>query len=282
MDKELLPKSNIEIYRRERISSIIYIIIITACFVASTVGLFWIHAPDTLLYFVYLVFGNIPFFVNNLQFLQFMTLVRKINRRLKIINYILKNQTKVDQTVLTRILRSNIIGNISENLRVTSVTDTIKHLDDIQLLQSIYINLYRTKETINSTYSMSIVCQTITVYITSVLSLYLVIYEVSDGDWAPQSIVHFGTVSHVLLMLAWVLMNCHLACGEANSIIENIHQMTTNSNISQTVESDLLKFKLLVKDMPIEFTPYGLFKFDMSLLCSTVGIICTYIIILLQ
>ncbi|KAJ9593640.1 hypothetical protein L9F63_014818, partial [Diploptera punctata] len=265
VDKELIPRSSIEIYRRERMSSIIDIIIITTSFVASSVGLCLVLEPESFQYYVFTVFGNLPLLINDLQILTFLTLVRKINQRLKIINYILKNQTKVDQTVSTRILRSNIIGNVSENLRETSEEQTVKHLDDVQLLQSIYITLYRTKDTINSTYSMSIVCQVMTIYITGVSSLYLAIHELSEGGYAIDSIEHFGTVSHVLLMLAWVLMNCHLACEEANSIIENIHEMTTNSNISETVQSDL-KFKLLVKDMPIEFTPYGLFKLDMSFL----------------
>ena len=97
-----------------------------------------------------------------------------------------------------------------------------------------------------------------------------------------EAVIYFVIYADMVLFLAWVLLHCHLASDEAHNIIINIQKMIARHEYPKTVESDLKKFVLQIKGMPMQFTPCGPFTLNLSFLCTTVGVICTYIVILIQ
>ncbi|KAJ9593636.1 hypothetical protein L9F63_014814, partial [Diploptera punctata] len=280
-DKILLSKSDGIIYRRERLVSIKDIMILVIITVFTQIGFSWMNGFHSIVHILIYNLEQLPFFLNTIVTLQFKFWVRQLNQRLKIINNYLVKHTNHHQAEIIKSFRPNEVVSFIDCKDISS-RYFVKHLKDIQWLRYVYSVLFEAKQLVNSTYAVPNVCQLITCYVTCVGALYWGIHAVSSHTGQIQATVYFVVCSYALLLLAWVLLNCHMACEEANKIIVYIQKVIANPSFTQFTEDELMKFVSQVRDTPIEFSPCGLFTLNLSLLCSTIGVICTYSVIMLQ
>ncbi|KAJ9593635.1 hypothetical protein L9F63_014813 [Diploptera punctata] len=280
-DKRLFSNSDVIIYRRERFIVVKDIIIVIIISVLTQIGFCWMFGFHSIGRIIIYSFEQLPLFLNTIVTLQFKFWVRQLNQRLKIIKNYLVKYTNHHQTDIIRTFRSSKVVNFLDCTDVSS-RQFVKHARNIQWLRHVYSVLFETKQLVNSTYAVPNVCQLITCYVTCVGALYWGIHAVSSHTDEVEALVCFVICGYVLLLLAWVLLNCHRAREEANKIVIYIQKVTANSRFSKVIEDDLMKFVSQVRDTPIEFTPCGLFTLNLSLLCSTIGVICTYSIIMFQ
>ncbi|KAJ9593632.1 hypothetical protein L9F63_014810 [Diploptera punctata] len=279
---KIISISNDTTYKTERLRTTKDIIILIICLMLLQIGLFWDGDVKDFTGLIYSICQDLPLFINSLETLQFKTWVWKLNKRLEMINKVLKKHTKSRQTNFIKSSVPNKVVHFVSNVEESSKKEVSINSEDIQQLKCVYIDLYKAKELINSAFGFPIVCQTMTCYITCVAALYWGIDEVNNEEDQSKAVIYFLISAYTVLLLVWVLLHCHLAFQQSQQLIIDIQTMITKNTFPETVENDLLKFVSLMKDMPIKFTPCGLFTLNLSFLCKTIGVICTYIIIVLQ
>ncbi|KAJ9593631.1 hypothetical protein L9F63_014809 [Diploptera punctata] len=279
VDKGLVPNSTSRVYQEERTSALKDTLVILAAI--SIIKVLVSYATKTIhpISVSYYTFEAIILFIITLTIIQFKTWVKKLKQRLKIIIKILSKYSKPQQRTI--ISTSNKTAPFFEEMSHEQ-TDFMENSEEIDQLQRIYNDLYEAKELVMHLYGIPAVCQTMTVFLTCLFTLYWGIYAFNVKHNQLEASIYFVTCGYTFVLLAWVLLNCHLATGEAHSVIVCIEKMTKQINFPQQVERDLMKFVWQIKDMPIDFTPCGLFTLNLPFLCSIVSQICTYIIILIQ
>ncbi|KAJ9593639.1 hypothetical protein L9F63_014817 [Diploptera punctata] len=282
LDEVLIAKSDVELYKKERRWLITDIATILVTYAIIDTGVCWFFDVETVLEAVFCIFGNMPLFIITLVALQFKTWVKRINERLQIIKKILEKCIKSEQITLFKPIRKNKISNLLQDMDEVPNEGINNQSEEIQQLELIYIDVYKLNLLVNSTYGMSIVCQIITCYIVCVTALYWGINTLTAKEYQMKSVVFFGLCVYTLWLLAWILFNCHMASAEAVKIIIFVQEKIRKHRFLEDVERALLNFVTLIKEMPIEFTACELLTLNLPFLCSTVGVICSYIVILVQ
>ncbi|KAJ9593626.1 hypothetical protein L9F63_014804 [Diploptera punctata] len=277
VDNTLMPRCGVRVYEKEKLCSIKHITVVCLLYIALNVSLCCALGSTSIYSITFNFTANLPFLVNGIMSIHFNTLVKKLKKRLKIINDILESYTKATHSTKWKTPRKII--NFLEDSSEESVN---RQPGEIQLIQSVYIDLYNTKELINSTYGITIVFEILTCYSLSVTAV------IGGIDAATETIdvlvIIFNTflLAYVFLMLAWILLKCDQVFDESKKIISNVLKLMVGNDISQDVKCDLNIFLSMMRDMPLQFTPCGLFTLNLPFLCSTVGVICTYVVVMIQ
>ncbi|KAJ9577026.1 hypothetical protein L9F63_006409 [Diploptera punctata] len=259
VDNRLLPRSGVHLYDKEKWCSIKYIAIVLLLYAAIVNSVFWAFEETNFRNIIYDTFENLPV--------------------LSVINNLLDSYEEHHKPVSTKSKTQRRIRNIVEDI---SAESTIRQSDEIQLIKDVYIDLYNTKELINSTYGITIVLQIITCYSLSVTSVIEGIDAATEKRDALIIIFDMFLLAYIFVMLAWILLKCHRVFDESTKIISNVLKLMVGNAVSQDVKSDLNIFLSMMRDMPLQFTPCGLFTLNLPFLCSTVGVICTYVVVMIQ
>ena len=278
IDKTLMPITGINIYKRERSYLIKNLVVFCAALIILEVCFCLEENTGSYTNVLSLVLQSAPFIINTLTLLQFKTWVRKIYERLYTVNFIITRHTKEETTAHKNMLTSSKIVNYIEKL----ATETRILPLDIQKLRCVYIQLYDSKEMVVNLYGIPIVCQVLTAYFLSVGALYWGIKAVVGNYNQLTAALYFLLGAYTLLMLFWNLLHCQLASSEAHKIVVNIQKMVVKRHFPLLVEQNIMKMVTQIRDMPIDFSPCGLFTFNLPFMCSTIGVICTYTVILVQ
>ncbi|KAJ9593629.1 hypothetical protein L9F63_014807, partial [Diploptera punctata] len=282
VDKILIPRSGISLHQKETFHSIKDIAVLSVFNIIIVIGVCWTSGVKSFTEILFYSVENIPLFMNAIVLIQFKTFVKKLNERLKLVTKIVTGNTFYHQENLIKPKASNRAIRFVEDAACTSAVSIFRQSEDVQLMRDVYIELFKTKTLVVSTYAIPIVLQLLTTYISCVGALYWGICALFSKTDKLDAILYFVVVSYILLLLAYVLLNCDNAAEEPEKITRCIQEIIAKPNFSNAVERDLMKFVSQMKDMTFEFKPCGLFTLNLSLLCSTVGVICTYVVILMQ
>ncbi|KAJ9593634.1 hypothetical protein L9F63_014812 [Diploptera punctata] len=282
VDKILIPRSGVSLYQKETFYSIKDIAVLSVFNIIIVIGVCWTSGVKSFTEILLVSVKHIPIFMNGIVFLQFKTFVKKLNERLKLVKKIVTGNTFYRQENLIKPKVSRTAIHFIEDAADTSAVTIVRQSEDLQLMRDVYMDLFKTKALIVSTYAIPIVLQLLTTHISCVGILYWGIRALFSKTDHLIAILNFIAVSYTLLLLTYVLLNCDNATEEAGKITRCIQEIIAKRKFPNAVECDLMKFVSQMKDMTFEFKPCGLFTLNLSLLCSTVGVICNYVVILIQ
>ncbi|KAJ9593627.1 hypothetical protein L9F63_014805, partial [Diploptera punctata] len=317
VDNRLLTRSCADLYDKEKWCSIKYIITVSLLYAAIVNSLFWAFHEATVSNFIFDTFQNLPIFVSGILSIQFISLVKKLRKSLREINKLLGSYRKHKTVSITwktprriinfledisaesvtlinnkflnisKLHKTNLLNSKTSRRSIQFVDDTsavpvIRLSEDVQLIQNIYIDLYEAKELINTTYGIPIILQVLNCYSLSVMTVIEGIDALTRKTDELTVVFDICLLTYVFVMLAWILLNCHQVSGESAKIISNVQKLMVRCDVPQDVRRDLNTFLYIMRDLPLQFTPSGLFTLNLSFLCNTVGLICTYVVVMLQ
>ncbi|KAJ9593633.1 hypothetical protein L9F63_014811 [Diploptera punctata] len=282
VDKILIPRSGISLYHKEIFQSLRDIAVLSAFNIIIVIAICWTCGVKSFTEILFYSAENIPLFMNAIVSLQFKMFVKKLNERLILVKKIVTEYTFCHQEKLIKPRAERKPISFIEDTMDTSAVSIFRQSEDIQLIRDVYISLFKTKTLIVSTYAIPIILQLLTTYTYCVGILYWGICGLFSKTDLLDVIIYFVAVCYTLLLFAYVLLNCDNATEEPGKITRCIQEIIAKPNFPKAVERDLMKFVSQMKDMTFEFQPGGLFTFNLSLLCSTVGVISTYVVILIQ
>jgi len=154
-------------------------------------------------------------------------------------------------------------------------------------LRKIYYKLYDICCLINSMYGstlfLSTVCHTVCL-VSDVYNTVLILtisYGKKEGFVAKEFVMF--SVSSLITAVRVILLAlpCHKACEEQLKCVDSVEELLVRSD----QEDVKLQLKLLANHLQnnrIEFTAYGFFVVNLSLLATLTGVTVTYIILLIQ
>jgi hypothetical protein len=156
-------------------------------------------------------------------------------------------------------------------------------------LRKIYHKLYDICCLINSMYGftlfLSIACLTVS-FVSDVcngINLLIIPYSKVKRFVAKEEEVVIFVISSLITVIRVILiaLPCQKACEEQLKCVDNVEELLLRSN-QKYVTSQLKVMANQLQSNRIEFTAYGFFVVNMSLLATLTGVTVTYIILLVQ
>jgi hypothetical protein len=193
------------------------------------------------------------------------TVSRPIDFNREIERYSQSHRT-VDHVNITPVSVSSV-GNVEETLKQT----------DIHLLRQIYCELYDIKCLISDIYSVPILFSLCWILTGVLCGLYVILTEFKEAGLTEIAFA----ISYSALFFQ-VTFFCHTATNEAMSSSILVQKFLLEGNCRKDCVKPLQMFSVQLQVMTIEYTACGFFSLNLSLFASVVGVIGSYIIIMVQ
>jgi len=312
VDKELIPYSD-NIYNRRK-TSILFWLLFCLIFIIPTYGSFvyWWES-DGIVSGVLLGIANFTWFMNDTVTVITVMLLRD---RLLVLRKVLgssfipelrrcETSDNIKMNRMYHVLTATHAGIIPEFERIPF---DAKHRDSrnsvsvrrvisdnqskpavrIIALRKIYHKLYYICCVINSMYGftlfLSTVCHTVCLVsdVNNIVHLLIMPYGKKKGSVAKEEVVIFSISSLIIAVRVILLvLSCHKTCEEQLKCVDNVEELLLRSD-QQDVTSQLKLMANQLQNNRIEFTAYGFFVVNLSLLATLTGVTVTYVILLIQ
>ena len=231
--------------------------------------------------------GFLPLVLNGVVTIQFLNFVLMLKRKYELVNdslVSLFNMTNKleDQPSLSDVPHITFIEKyVAEMQPSKSALD--RGPQSVRQLRLIFSQLYGISLLINSTYGVHMLSVVtgllacIVAYVTFVISTFLkeTSQQFEIGALVVMCLVFF-------IMLAAIMIPCHVTADVASRSSVLVQKILVRESIEDDVRRDLDRLFVQLKCMDTTFTARGVFHLDMSMLCTALGLICTYATVISQ
>jgi hypothetical protein len=214
------------------------------------------------------------------------------------IYYRQRNLTSVTNQQSRNFSTGTAFENIISRPQVISVIGKRKAMPGILRKNSpvVVVNTYRkvrnelceVTQLINSSYGFTVLILYASKFISLVSCLQYVISKVPELDTTQYN----QSMYEVTSLLFWITVcvatilavtaSCHFASSELHSSADIIHKLLLQRSIDSEASLELQQLSMHLLCNRVQFTACGFFPIDLSLLCTIIGAVTTYIIILYQ
>lgn len=269
-------------------------------------------------YFVYCTLYRLAYLISLVLIIQFCHVVRCIQQRLIILeremSSILENQTLLPVTsmpTLTTVETVNKSGLSSVTRLISEAENTVDTIKDKHLSipskallrrksyqlhiiitsRKVYSNIYDATQLINSVYGFLLLLLFIRAAAGLVTNVYHLVSVTLSGNLFLE-IENWGSPAHIGSLTTWnmiflgtiivMTVTCQMTMLKSKKIGDTIQKLL----LQQSLRCDMLKHLKLFSDQvtksQIQFSALCFFNVDMSLLCTMLTSVTTYIIVLVQ
>jgi hypothetical protein len=246
--------------------------------------------------FIYSLCYSLEFLICNLNvvmLLLYINIIRVIRHRYKNIFQLIEEYVKTKGTpVATNTNRFIVLhGGCCEmlNLRCSSLQLLSNRSNHVQTLRLLYIEMYDTVQLIASHFGAPVLFQTLLVIVLSVLLFYGAFYFIYSADANNDGIKKYVISCYLIFRgilyitpFIWLVISCDAAAHEANRGVIYIQRVKASPNTGHDAVMELEKLSSQLKDRKVEFSVCGLVVLKLQFLCTFVGGIFTYILIMVQ
>ena len=257
--------------------------------------------------------SNVTCIVNDLQYLNLLVVLRcrlvAINERLRmiyIIDYCTCAEFKISKEILNRRSR-HLSGTPSRpavgNQGIFTVQSFEKPMgfecyigDSRTAIAGVILRIRQTYNAlcevcflINSAHGCTVAVN----WLVATLSLSLHLYYVAVSLVFPSmSTKLLSSTTIIVLLILWsifilvrmfvIALSCQWVSDEYRKFVSNVHQLLLEYSTEEDVYTQLISFTDQLVNNKIEFTACGIFNMDLSVLCTVVGLVIQYLILLCQ
>ena len=182
----------------------------------------------------------------------------------------------------------NSFQSISNNLLLPS---KLPDLHKIIAYRQIYSNIYDAVQLINSIYGFLLLILCIRAAAGLVTNIYYLVCTTIYGD-ILLGVETWGSTAHIFSLATWIsifmstviamTVTCQMVILESKQIGDIIQKMILLQHVRCDAVKQLKLFSEQVTKNQFEFSAICLFKVDMSLLCTILASVTSYIIVLVQ
>lgn len=194
----------------------------------------------------------------------------------------------VQEASNSNVLRLLTARNYEQTLRrVSSVT--CNQADRIHDLREVYSRLYDISELLNATYGFPLLLDIAYNFTSMTVCVYFVLRDavglLEDGSGTSGLIqltsrLCWGTANLGKMVIMTAL--CHHASSEAQGLSEVVQKLLLSQLLTSDVKTELQLFAMQLAHNKVQFTAFGFFYVDFTLLCAMIGSATTYITVLVQ
>jgi hypothetical protein len=170
------------------------------------------------------------------------------------------------------------------------ITKSLNECNRIQDLRLVYLELYDAVMLINSHFGIPVLLEIVSMMIMCVTALYYGFYSLDMGTDSSGNSLQTYVVSGFLIswsilyliLFACLIVCCHDTGRESNKGVYHIQRLTVQRDIKHDTALELERLSNQLKDTKIEFTACDLFELNLPFLCTVLGGVFTYILIIAQ
>jgi len=161
--------------------------------------------------------------------------------------------------------------------------------DRIHNLREVYTRLYDISKLLNATYGFPLLLDIAYNFINTIVSVYYVLRDAMDlakDEFGTSGLIQmtsrfcWGTANLGKIVIMTAL--CHYASSEAQDLSVVVQKLLLSQLLRPGVKTELQLFGMQLANGKVQFTAFGFFYVDLTLLCAMIGSATTYIIVLVQ
>jgi hypothetical protein len=280
-------------------------ILTQAILIVSLISLFlvkyYIQSNESLISIVNILSQTSCITCNIVMTLQFGNLTRALKNRYKCITEDLEHTYNVkNSAMVTSVEAQNHTSpsdspssyifhykelplySITRSVSLSALSESYK----IGLLRLVYVELYECVMLLNSYFGIPILFEILLVMVTSVSALYAGFYfaRLHDGDVKScilgYYLIFFGIL--FLITFAWLIICCHAVSDEVNKSVIYIQKIAACLNVKYETTLQLEKLSSQLNIMKVSFSACGFISLSLPTLCTMIGGILTYILVVVQ
>ncbi|KDR19115.1 hypothetical protein L798_06997 [Zootermopsis nevadensis] len=281
---------------RTKLKTMIHIFILLLSQVFIYAVNYYIKCEGTLASVIYVTFQNLGITFNILITIVYADLIRTLKLRYKYMIDDLEEYFRVKDNAVIVNFRDQHVTFSSGIIRCKqhplfsitrrNVSSDLREIRKIHTLRFIYIELYDSIMLLNSYFGIPILFEMLSVMLTCVTAMYVGSYCLSVGhNFFKTRILGYYLMSFGILFLstfAWLNICCHALIEEANRGIISIQRITAFSNVNCETVRELDRLSNQMNNMKVQFTACGFISLGLPIICTVIGGILTYILIMVQ
>ncbi|PNF19713.1 hypothetical protein B7P43_G15307 [Cryptotermes secundus] len=216
--------------------------------------------------------------------LRYCNLVRVMQERFKRINKHLSSYDNVS-CIINCVTNGNRMQGHSKcfgdrnavNLCVSSRNSRSINATEFRSLRITFSELNHVIRLINEDYGISVLAATIWILVTMVLMVFFTLQEAEYGAYSG-----IGYLFSSLCLLTKLSSSCHTAGSEIGVSKFLVQKLLLDSTFQPKDSEELKMLALQLNSTTTEYSAYGFFILNLQFLCSVIGVIISYIVIIVQ
>jgi hypothetical protein len=130
---------------------------------------------------------------------------------------------------------------------------------------------------INEDNGISVLAVTIWLLVSIVLVVFFTLLDAEDSTYRG-----IGYLVNSLCLLTKLASSCHTAGSETDVSKFLVQKLLLDDTLQPKDAEELKMFALQLNSTTTEYSAYGFFVLDLPFLCSVIGVIISYIVIIVQ
>jgi len=271
VDEMLIRNKRMHVYKKEFYTLLSHILLVTSvlmymfyCYVTEDLGF------RNILFSVYYL---LTLFINSVGLIRFIFLLRILKLGFKITGEELK---MLESNTLNTTTFFNFTNTLSDNSRRD------KQLCSVFALRSLHFKLYEMGRTINSSYGLLMLIETVHNFLSAVSLVDITITLLDREEYVTTTVYYMCWLTYYAIKTSFLMLTSHLTCSESKKLIAILYKLLLRPDLQHCCERQIHLFVMQVINNGIQFTAAGIFPLDLPTLHSIASATTMYIIVLQQ
>lgn len=270
IDEMLIRNKRVHVYKKEFYTLLAHILLVTSVLMY----MFYQNvAPD-------LGFHNILFsayymltlFVNSVGLIRFIFLLRILKLGFKITGEELKILETYPKTTTFLNFTNTLCDNSRRDMQLCSIF----------ALRSLHFKLYELGRTVNSSYGLLMLIETVHNFLSAVSLVDITIILLDREEYVNTTVYYMCWLTYYAMKTSFLMLTSHLTCNESRKLLAILYKLLLRPDLHHCCERQIRLFVMQVINNGIQFTAAGIFPLDLPTLHSIVSATTMYVIVLQQ
>jgi hypothetical protein len=274
------PHEERRVNRRTMFISIAEIVIILLCNAATTFYYHYSNTQEECYSTLLLSLESVIIFCNTATVMQYCNLVRMLHERFKRVNKYLSSDVNANCVTgdIAALGQSIYLGAGNKiNLCVTSRNSRSNKTINFRSLRVIFSELNHTIRLINEDCGMPVLAVTMWMLVSAVFVVFFTLLDSEYGEFTG-----IGYLMMVLCLLTKLATSCHTVGSEIDASKFFVQKLLLDDELHPKDMEELQMLSVQLNSTTAEYSAYGFFALDLPFLCSVIGVIISYIVIIVQ
>jgi hypothetical protein len=272
IDEMLRRNKRLNIYKKEFCTLLVHILLVISVQMCMC---YYYVAKDTgfrnILFCVYYV---LTLLINSVGLINFVFLQRILKLGFKITG----EELNMLETNPVRTATFFIFTNtLSDNSRCD------QQLCSVFALRSLHFKLYELGRTVNSSYGLPMLIETVHNFLSAVSLVHITIFILDREEYVITSVLYYVCwLTYYATKTSVLMLTSHMTCYESRKLIAILYKLLLRPDLPPCCERQIRLFVMQVINNEVRFTADGIFPLDLPTLHSIVSATTMYIIVLQQ
>ncbi|GFG32373.1 hypothetical protein Cfor_04353 [Coptotermes formosanus] len=271
IDEMLIRKKRRNVYKKEFYTLLAHILLVTSVLIY----MFYSYMAEdrsfhNVLFSVYYV---VTLLINSVGLIQLLFLLRILKLSFKITGEELK-------TLKTNPVKATAFFNFTNTLGENPRRD--KQRCAIFALRSLHFKLYELGRTVNSSYGLLMLIETVHNFVSAVSLVDITIFLLDREEYVMTTVYYMCWLTYYAIKTSVLMWTSHLTCSESRKLVAALYKLLLRPDLHHCCERQIRLFVTQVINNRLQFTATGIFPLDLPTLHSIVSATTTYIIVFQQ